>query len=73
MKHSQSHAQFLQFLRHEFRFSDAEIAVVHRHQDLDNGPLSIMLWKYGLITLEQLSHIFDWLENRIHPSLIGHI
>ncbi|MGF1499598.1 MAG: DUF2949 domain-containing protein [Elainellaceae cyanobacterium] len=73
MKPSLSHTQFLQFLRHEFRFSDAEIAVARRHQDLDNGPLSIMLWKYGLISLEQLSRIFDWLENRIHPSIVGQI
>ena len=29
---------------------------------LENSPLPIIMWSYGLITLNQLGIIFDWLK-----------
>ncbi|MEB3212664.1 MAG: DUF2949 domain-containing protein [Leptolyngbyaceae bacterium] len=54
--------RFIQFLKKDLALSDPEISVILRDPDLGNGPLSILLWKYGLITIDQLSQIFDWLE-----------
>ncbi|WP_081403001.1 DUF2949 domain-containing protein [Scytonema hofmannii] len=33
-----------------------------RKHELDNGPLAMLLWQYGLVDIEQLERIFDWLE-----------
>ncbi|AHJ30243.1 hypothetical protein NSP_39410 [Nodularia spumigena CCY9414] len=42
--------------------SAASLAVALRHREQDPGPLPMILWQYGLITLEQLEQIYDWLE-----------
>jgi hypothetical protein len=54
--------QLIQFLQEELSITPASIAVALRHIEHDPGPLPMVLWKYGLITLEQLDRIFDWLE-----------
>jgi hypothetical protein len=33
-----------------------------RHQPDTPNLLPMILWQYGLVTLEQLDRIFDWLE-----------
>jgi hypothetical protein len=33
-----------------------------RHQPDAPNLLPMILWQYGLVTLEQLDRIFDWLE-----------
>jgi Protein of unknown function (DUF2949) len=56
-----SDKQFLTFLHNELELSSADISVALRHQKMDNGPLPMLLWQYGLVNLEQLERIFDWL------------
>ena len=56
-----SDKQFLNFLHNELELSSADIAIALRHQQMDNGPLPMLLWQYGLVNLEQLERIFDWL------------
>jgi hypothetical protein len=29
---------------------------------LDPGPLPMILWRYGLVTIAQLEKIYDWME-----------
>jgi hypothetical protein len=53
---------FIQFLRYELAVSPAEINVLLRHPEQEYAPLPMILWQYGLITLEQLAQIFDWLD-----------
>ncbi len=57
-----NNTQLIQFLRCELAVSPAEINVLLRHLEQDDAPLPMILWQYGLITLEQLAQIFDWLE-----------
>jgi hypothetical protein len=52
----------IQFLREKLALSDAAIAIAQRAQQKTSGHLPIILWQYGLITLDQLDQIFDWLE-----------
>lgn len=52
----------IQFLRDDLAISQASINVALRHCEHDPGPLPMVLWQYGLITLEQLEKIYDWLE-----------
>ncbi|MBR8839691.1 MAG: DUF2949 domain-containing protein [Stigonema ocellatum SAG 48.90 = DSM 106950] len=54
--------RLIHFLQDDLAISAASIAVALRHSKQDPGPLPMILWQYGLITLEQLEQIYDWLE-----------
>ncbi|HLP92284.1 MAG TPA: DUF2949 domain-containing protein [Nostocaceae cyanobacterium] len=56
-----SDKKLMTFLHQELALSSADISVALRHQKLDNGPLPMLLWQYGLVNLEQLERILDWL------------
>ncbi len=55
-------SQLVNYLRGELAISNSAIAVALRHADNDAGQLPVVLWQYGLVTLEQLDLIFDWLQ-----------
>ena len=57
-----TYTQFIRFLQEDLAISAASIAVALLHREQDPGPLPMILWQYGLITLEQLDQIYDWLE-----------
>jgi hypothetical protein len=52
----------IQYLQRDLGLSDAVIASVTRNQQPTVTQLPIVLWNYGLISLSQLEHIFDWIE-----------
>ncbi|MHC5724503.1 MAG: DUF2949 domain-containing protein [Nostoc sp.] len=56
--------KLLNFLHNELELSNADIAVALRHREFENGPLPMLLWQYGLVDLEQLGKIFDWLAEQ---------
>ena len=53
--------KLLQFLHTELELSKADLAVALRNREFDQGPIPMLLWQYGLIDLQQLEKIFDWL------------
>ncbi len=57
-----TYSRLIHFLQDDLAISAASIAVALRHSKQDPGPLPMILWQYGLITLEQLEQIYDWLE-----------
>jgi hypothetical protein len=59
---STSHNRLIHFLQEELAISAASLTIALRHREQDPGPLPIILWQYGLITLEQLDQIYDWME-----------
>jgi len=61
MSSSSTQARLIQFLRDELAIPAASIAVALK-QGQDSNMLPMVLWQYGLITLEQLDKIFDWME-----------
>ncbi|MBF2025215.1 MAG: DUF2949 domain-containing protein [Oscillatoriales cyanobacterium C42_A2020_001] len=58
-----TYARLIRFLQEELAISASSIAIALRHSEQDPGPLPMILWQYGLVTLEQLERIYDWLEN----------
>jgi hypothetical protein len=52
----------IQFLQDELSISAASLQVALKHSEQDPGPLPMILWQYGLVTLEQLEQIYDWME-----------
>lgn len=67
---SKNYARFINFLQNELSISSASIAVAERasitselpYPQPDSSALPMILWKYGLVSLEELDKIFDWLE-----------
>ncbi len=55
-------SRFIRFLQEDLALSSSSISIALRHSEHDPGPLPMILWQYGLITLEQLDQIYDWLE-----------
>jgi Protein of unknown function (DUF2949) len=55
--------RFIEYLQQELGISKAEIALANREQQPSVTELPIVLWNYGLIDLEKLGKIFDWIEN----------
>jgi Protein of unknown function (DUF2949) len=53
--------RFIQYLQQELGITDSEIALANEQQP-SMTELPIVLWSYGLIDLEKLDKIFDWLE-----------
>ncbi|MGL5083816.1 MAG: DUF2949 domain-containing protein [Microcoleaceae cyanobacterium] len=65
-----TYSKLIRFLQEELSISPASIAFVQKARgDMDEkqeypdaSPFLMTLWQYGLVTLEQLEKIFDWLE-----------
>ncbi len=53
--------RLIDFLQTELAVPDAAIAFAKRQSEQDPSLLPLTLWQYGLVTLEQLNQIFDWL------------
>jgi Protein of unknown function (DUF2949) len=53
---------FIQYLQQELGISDTALALAIRQRQPTTTELPIVLWNYGLISLEQVGLIFDWME-----------
>lgn len=60
---------FIKFLKDEINLSNDSIAIAQRYVTTSGNSIqqnvsvfSMVLWQYGLVTLEQLDKIYDWLE-----------
>ena len=59
---AKKNSRFLQFLEEDLDLSPSSISMALRHPEGDISQLPMILWQYGLVTLEQLDRIYDWLE-----------
>jgi hypothetical protein len=59
------------FLEHELAVSPSELAVLQHHPERENAPLPMLLWQYGLVSMQQLTQIFDWMEAQVSLNLDG--
>lgn len=55
-------SQLIRFIQEELAIPAASIDLAMRHPGQTPNLLPMVLWQYGLITIEQLDQIFDWLE-----------
>lgn len=58
--------QLIYFLQHELAIPDEAIAVALKHPEQGVAPLHMILWQYGLLSVEQLEDTFDWLGDQSH-------
>jgi hypothetical protein len=50
------------FLQNDLAIPSTSIDLAVRHHPDTLNILPMILWQYGLVTLQQLEQIFDWLE-----------
>ncbi|MEP0919380.1 DUF2949 domain-containing protein [Leptolyngbya sp. DQ-M1] len=55
-------SELIRFLREELALPISTIDFAVKHSQPELAPLPMVLWQYGLVTLNQLDQIFDWLE-----------
>jgi hypothetical protein len=54
----------IQYLRHQIGLSDNALDLGLKQSQLEQAPLPVVLWRYGLISLEQLGEVLDWQDQR---------
>ncbi|WP_299407132.1 DUF2949 domain-containing protein [Acaryochloris sp. IP29b_bin.148] len=54
--------KLIEFLTQDLGISTASIDIALKSCHQQQGPLPVILWQYGLITLEQLNEVFHWAE-----------
>lgn len=59
---SKRQTRLIHYLREDLAIPTTSIALAVRHSEESPNCLPMVLWQYGLVTLEQLEKIFDWLE-----------
>ena len=53
-------AALLRLLRHQFGLSESALALGLRQAQQEQAPLPVVLWRFGLISLEQFDALLSW-------------
>ncbi|MGK7944069.1 MAG: DUF2949 domain-containing protein [Microcystaceae cyanobacterium] len=61
---AKSREKMINFLREELKVPTESITLALRHPDLPFGSLPMILWQYGLISLQELERTFEWIERQ---------
>ncbi|MEN9766161.1 DUF2949 domain-containing protein [Vulcanococcus sp.] len=59
------HQGLLRYLRTEVGLSDNAMGLGLKQAQLEQAPLPIVLWRYGLISLEQLDQVLLWQDQNL--------
>jgi hypothetical protein len=52
----------LRFLRHELGLSENALGLGLKQALLEQAPLPVILWRFGLITLDQFERVLAWQD-----------
>jgi Protein of unknown function (DUF2949) len=55
--------KLIRFLQDDLAISPSSMSFALKQVEHNPGPLPMILWQYGLVTIEQLDRIYDWMEN----------
>lgn len=58
---STKQTELINFLKDDLEVPTAWI-ILAQEKGEDVNQLPIVLWQYGLLTIEQLARVFEWLE-----------
>ena len=61
----------LAYIQSELNVSEDAIAIAFRKPLFSPSHVPVALWQLGLISLEDVSKIFDWLENSAEQAAIA--
>jgi hypothetical protein len=54
------HAALLRYLRQELALSDNALHLGLKQSEQEQAPLPVVLWRFGLISLDQLDQVLSW-------------
>ena len=54
----------LRFLRLQLGLSESALALGLRQSDLEQAPLPVVLWRFGLISLDQFDQVLSWQDRQ---------
>ena len=54
----------LRYLRHQLGLSESAVSLGLRQADVEQAPLPAVLWRFGLISLEQLDQVLSWQDSQ---------
>ena len=57
-------AGLLHFLQRRLGLSPSALELGQRQAELEQAPLPIVLWSFGLLSLQQLEDVFDWQNSQ---------
>ena len=55
-------AALLRLLRNQFGLSESALALGLRQAQQEQAPLPVVLWRFGLISLEQFDALLSWQD-----------
>ena len=55
-------SELLDFLQQRLGLSGSALTLGLRQAELEQAPLPIVLWSFGLLSLDQLQQVFDWQD-----------
>jgi hypothetical protein len=58
-------AALVRHLRHQFGLSESAMALGLRQAQLEQAPLAVVLWRFGLISLEQFDQLLLWQDQNL--------
>lgn len=56
------YSKLIRFLQDELSVPPKAIKLALQQCNQDFGPLPMVLWQQGVVSLQQLEKIFDWME-----------
>ena len=54
----------LQYLRHQIGLGESALDLGLKQAEIEQAPLPVVLWRFGLISLEQLDQLLSWQEQQ---------
>ena len=60
----QDSPQLLSFLREKLSLSENALHLGQRQAELEQAPLPVVLWSFGLLTLAQYQQVLDWVRDQ---------
>ena len=54
----------LEYLRHKLAIPTDALKMAVKFSEASMGSLPMVLWQYGLIDLQQLDEVLDWIDKR---------
>lgn len=55
--------KLINFLQEDLAIPSSSVSIGLKQIEHNSGPLPIILWQHGLVTIEQLDRIYDWMES----------
>lgn len=58
-------SDLVRYLRRELGLSENALGLGVKQAQLEQAPLPVVLWRFGLINLEQLDQVLAWQDSQL--------